>query len=573
MNTEATLVIFSKKLPHRPARWWKQFSAVLAPAELAADVKGRGPSFEALEDYVDSGNVEEAAAFVGELARMTFSDGTRVSKSVVYKGYELWWIHYDELYHRLCLPYTQYRRLLKHLTSRPRVAFINPPAPGLFRAFLKAHGSQCEVLDGPETVVPPFGIWLQVLISLISLPWLLVKRPQILLYTGDLFDPPRDHSFRMRFIYEELRARNLSFVECIRSLEPARVVLAHAFIRRRPVIYSYAIKVVLSWAASFFGEETFSIPLGDSERAFKLDLAVTFLHRKRGVIWSITALNWIVRLIGIRSAIIPAAGGRTFQELIACKLAGIPSVGILHGAPARQYVVYDFMPEYDGEKHLGLDVYGMWSKWWRDYYLKNGKVYGPEHLPISGPMRPAQTVASPTRKPSMPLKVLFIAEQLSAPEEVLPYLEALMDAPNLSLLYKFRAYRDGFEDWLKTHRPDILRHMNPEQVLRGSIGEAVALVDVVVGSHSTAVLEALLELKPPVFFNTKKWGDSFGLESLNESYGIFAKNPEELLRFVLESPKVPREVLMKMQEMFFGDPYQNGSAWVVQEAKKRTRAD
>ena len=64
--------------------------------------------------------------------------------------------------------------------------------------------------------------------------------------------------------------------------------------------------------------------------------------------------------------------------------------------------------------------------------------------------------------------------------------------------------------------------------------EAISQCDVAVGSYSTAVLEALLQLKPCVFFWTNKWQDNFEI-------GFFAKTPQELVEYIKKSREISRD--------------------------------
>jgi hypothetical protein len=181
-------------------------------------------------------------------------------------------------------------------------------------------------------------------------------------------------------------------------------------------------------------------------------------------------------------------------------------------------------------------------------------------------MRPLTVSQSPPL--SGPIKVLFISEQLAAPQEVLPYLEALLNETQLQVYAKFRPYHDGFEEWLREHRPDLLEKIDKSRIFRGEMQEAVAKCDVVIGSHSTAVLEALLQLRRPLFFMTGKQGDFFDIRSFESSYSFLAETPEELIRLTEQSREIPKEVLRSLQERYFGDPTRNGSAWVVTEIEK-----
>ena len=106
--TRTALVLFKSELPKRSPAWWSQFDTLIAPIALESEAKKRRLAFESLESLVDAGSIQEAAAFLSELAQISYPNGVRVSESVTYQGYELWWLQYDELYYRQCLLYTKY---------------------------------------------------------------------------------------------------------------------------------------------------------------------------------------------------------------------------------------------------------------------------------------------------------------------------------------------------------------------------------------------------------------------------------------------------------------------------------
>ena len=575
---------------------------VIAPEELRKELSTLGREFRALEEFVGAGSIYEASAFVEELSRLRLSNGSRLSKSFVYEGYELWWINYDTLFFHYCLPYTQYRKLLEYLVDFKKIKFYKPPYNRLFSCYFQAYECEVEILREPGLRgIPtlPLGILLQVLITLIFLPVLMLQRRGILLFTSDEFDGLRDYNFRMRFIYEELRQKNLPFVEFIRSIEPWKTVLMHALKRKRAVIYTDAVTFVGRLASrvsggrrrarQMFGNHIIPAEIDRTTR-FKFLVATQYLLCVYDDIWAIQIMKWIVRAVGIKSALILAAMGRNFQTVLGCKLNGVPTIGILHGVASRHYNVYDFMPTYDGQKTLSVDKYGVWSEWWKEYYIKNGRAYNKEQLYVSGPMRPlvrGEAEALPKNDVSSsieqyeedeivdqnqnrhgPIKVLFVSEQLAVPHEVIPYLEALLDEKSFSIYICFRPYLDRFEVWLKTNNPDILARFEPDKIFRSGIKEAITKCDIVVGTHSTAVLEALFELKPMVFFSTNKWGDYFNLKDSNQKNTLFAESPKELLECMRRGVEIPKSALKKHQQKFFGNLYQNGSKWMVEEAEK-----
>jgi hypothetical protein len=572
MKIASVLVIFKKSLSDKEKsrlRTVSQYEVVVAPSELQQEIHALGHKWINLEELVEAGSIYEARAFLEELSRTTLPDGTRITKTFIYEGYELWWMYYNKLFLYSCLPYTQYKRLLTYLSDFENVYIYEPPYRDLFSFYFQAYGTKVQIVREPvlkSSSVLPLGVLVQMFVTLASLPFLMVQRHHLMVFTGDTFEKGRDYDFRMKFIYEELRQRSIPFVEFIRSLESWKTVLQHAFVRRRPVVYLEGIAMLGRWVSVLtYGRSSTKNTLRtrifssevDSDTHFKLLLTSQFLLNAYDDVWAIRITRLILRLIGIRAAYITAAAERTFHAVIGCKLNKIPTVGILHGVASRHYNVYDFLPTYDGEKSLSVDTYGVWSEWWKEYYLENGNAYSKEQLVVSGPMRPlvAEDVQNNWKiKHDGPLRVLFVSEQLAVPEEVLPYLEALMNTKGISVYMKFRPYRDGFELWLRQYHREILSVIGEDKILRGGMQEAIAVCDMVVGSHSTAVLEALLVEKPMVFFATNKWGDYFSLKGYHSHYIFYAENKN-----------IPVEILNGLKKRFFGDPYQNGSKWVVSE--------
>ncbi|MBI2626199.1 MAG: hypothetical protein HYW69_01225 [Candidatus Nealsonbacteria bacterium] len=552
MNSKSILVIFGKESPEPGS-----FDKVLSGKEL--------------EDLMGQGSVQEAYQLFCQLPKIT---------DITYKGYELWWIHHDDIYYQFCLPYTQLRGLLDYLKDFKEVHLYQPPNSELFRYFLEAHGCSCFIRK-KKRFLPPFGLLLQLFLSFIFLFWLKAARPKLLLETSDRFSQLSDFDFRYEFIYRELREKKIHFAEFIRSLEPWPVLLKHAWRRKRPVIYSSAIVDSMHFLAGLFGKRKFSAD-GGSEKRFWLSVSAHYLSNIRGTIWSIEAMKLIWQWIGAKSAIVPTACNRNFHEVLGCKLAGIKTTGIMHGASTKYYLISDFMPGFNGKKMLSVDQYGLWSDWWKSYYIKNSNAYKPEQLYVSGPMRPLakeigevrplqdwRGLTSPISSPRSSPRVLFISEGLADPREVIHYLSALLGEKDLQFFIKFRPHKDAFEIWLKDNQPGVYKKIKEEtKIFRKTMEEAVSQSDVVVGSHSTAVLESLLQLKPFVFFRTKKWGDYFGIKSFEGQNCLFAENPIELINCIKNSIEIPEEYLKQLQGNFFGDPYKNGSKWAVEQAIK-----
>jgi hypothetical protein len=165
-----------------------------------------------------------------------------------------------------------------------------------------------------------------------------------------------------------------------------------------------------------------------------------------------------------------------------------------------------------------------------------------------------------------------VSEVVAVPEEVIPYLETLINSDEFSLYIKFRSSNDIFESWLEVNRPDLLKKINPAHILKGKMYDAIAQCDVVVGSQSTGVIESTIQLLPFVFFQTSKWGDYFEVRTLGGEYNLLATNQTELVAYIKQSQSIPKDILADIRLKFFGDHYMNGSKWVVDEVEAELNA-
>lgn len=573
LKQEKILIIFNEEnVKHEILQ---KFDVVVCHKKLHHIVIAHKRKWLDLQPLLMPGSIYEANDLLIELSLLTFPDGTRISKSFTYKGYELWWIHYTNLLHNFCLPYTQFKKLLHFLKDFKDVTFYDAPFKSLFVAYLSSYTCKPSFINKRRIKTLewlPLGIFIQITLTFLWLPVAVFLQRKIMIFTGDKFDGLNDYDFRMKFVYEELNKRQKPFIEFVRSLEPWNVVLEHAARRRRPVIYTVGISYIARYISTLSGgryrsrkkyNQNQATSLKNVDECFKYSVATWYLNTVSDDVWEIRIMRFILALIGVKVAFPITANDRNFHTVLACKLEKIPTIGILHGVALYNNIVYEFMPMYDGKKRMTVDKYGLWSEWWKGYFKKYSSTYTQDQLYISGLMRPIQKNSKEriqTRTDRC--RVLFISEEVAVPEEITPYLEKLLEQGNIEVTIKFRPHRDGYEGWLMKHRSDILNNERLT-IVRGSIHDAVKDSNVVVGSYSTAVLEAVLQNKVPLFCHTQKWGDYYGFKKTGESSIFFTDNPDELLKKVENAKTVQMRELNNLREKYFGDPYQNGSKWVV----------
>lgn len=575
----AVLVIFSGTRIE-PQILANDYAVVVARSAWRQVVEMKGKKFVDLETLVDPGSMQEAAQLLEELPKERFANGTLISKAVQYQGYELWWARYNSLFYNFCIPFTQYHRLLGFLKDFKKVYLHEPKHTPLFFCYCEAYGCKLIVRNTTRFFFSrlSLGVILQIFFTGLSVPFLILQSRPALVFTSDKFAPGQDYDFRMKFIYEELRHRRIPFVEFVRSLESSASILKRAFTRRRPVIYSDAVIFLGNviafvtggyyWAKKKFGRNRL-VSNVEPEVYFKSLLAIQYLPGVSGDMWAIWLMAWLVWLAGIKVGILTATTERNFHAVLGCKLNKVPTLGILHGVASRYATPYDYMTGFNGSKMLSVDLYGVWSEWWRQHFVAESDAYKPGQLAVSGLMRPI-TVVPPRGlsdgSATFP-RVLFVAEQTAAPQEVMPYLQELLKHEDFTVTIKFRPHHDGFEEWLRINAPSVLQDSRV-RIVKGGMQEAIAQADVIVGCHSTGVLEAVLQLKVPIFLYTRKWGDYYGMLKAPDRRSFFARNPEELLQQIRQAQVVSSDQVKALREQYFGNPQQNGSVWLVDQAAK-----
>jgi len=580
LGDQVVLVVFGGSLPRQVRR---EVSTIIAPASLAGEVRAHGRHFVDLDSLIDFGSIYEAAALTERLTQIKLPDGRRLTEVVTLQGYELWWIHYDALYYNFLFPLTQYRRLLERLVGFSEVQLYGVPDLPLFRYYLEAYGVRCvdlqrwraRILWGQRLLREIFDT----LLSFLALMLLKGRGAKVLLHPcfGDLLDYPHDYDFRMRRIFEELRARDIPFVEIVRSTQPLRVMLRHACIRRRPVIYSsslvaliYRVGDALAGRGDLQRKVVQQMAGFPPEERFLTKVAMHYQRNPRNPVAAVRLFRAVLRWLDIRVAFVTLPSARSLHELIACKLDNIPTVGIQHGAGKRSYIVSEYMAGCDGVRSLGTDVFGCWSEYWYHEYRQYSRVIKSEDLQIAGHLClvPAELLSTweQPHDPSV-IRVLHVSDTIVDPREPLPYLRALVADPRLQVTIKARPMvKDRLVAYLRDHAPDVFSRI---EVVTGDIHQAIAGNDVVVGCYSTAVLEGLLQLKPLVFFNTRRWGDYYEFKAIEAAHGFFAESPEvvpECVRAVLQTP---RQTLEQLRDYFWGDLTRDGGKWVVDQIEDR----
>lgn len=583
--TESLLVVQGETIPQKTISRLK-ISVVVCNRNLF-DHSINGVTWLALEDYRETPNIQEAYQLIGEIYTAQFADGSKVTEEVVYKGHELVWYFQKGTYLRHLLPYLEWKSLLSMFRNYTTVYIHDARSETLklFVVFCEAYQIELIIPTSPvnrlkKTIMSGYIALSQVIklaASLISLLVLTIQRPRLLVWQGSDIINLDDYDFRYAHIYQELRRRDIKFVEFLRSSQPIPRLLKNILIRRRPVIYHDSSLLLSPFIPSILARrlkrriDKKLPPLKDEEtgltRFYLLLVSLQFeycFHLKHSSIF----LKWVIKAIGLKACFTPAAPYRNGAVLLACKLLRVPIVGIQASNSVRFYEIEEYYPGIDvHDPSPACDIWGVWSSYYRDYLIRHSRVYNDTNTFVSGPMRPLIDSASNEHLAGAmgdqsKIKVLLISEPLTEPHEITPYVEKIIEEPSLKLSVKCRPDRtDNIIRQIKQHS-DV-------DLLTGSLEEAYSRSDVVIGSRSTAVIEGMVAMKPIVLLNTRKWGDFFECEE--GKFGVFVKGPDQVVSGIRTAAGTPPEELKRRRQHIWGDMGMNGAVTTVDTIEKVLR--
>ena len=190
----------------------------------------------------------------------------------------------------------------------------------------------------------------------------------------------------------------------------------------------------------------------------------------------------LLRALRPRAVYLVDESGSGQLLLRAARSLGTPAIGIQHGdfQPAN--------PQY--ARPAGVepaDVLCVWSPWFRRRLLAVSPIYTEANTRVTGRLRfPAPRAAPPGPGAAGRLRILVVAERApgwrAAAE---PYLEAVRGRADLELQIQPHP-ADGAGDWPAA------------ELAHGSLARALLEADVVCGTGSSALLEALWHGRPAV---------------------------------------------------------------------------
>jgi hypothetical protein len=500
------------------------------------------------------------------------SSGRRISSLVAEDGFEPWWYAQDRLLRFYLVPLTQIFPILE-AASRVDAIRVEDAPPDLARVLKAVAGKSGFACLPPSTasrsVKGVIGEWSMLAVAWASLAAFRLARRDTVLYIIDHVSPRLRHDFRFAPLYREFDREGFRYAEYAHTLLP-RQALGNFLCRRRPVFFLESADSWARWTGRRIAPPKLSDPPagGSLEDRALWALVPTILEVCALSVARQRILKRALQFQRAKRAVIFDDNRHNHELTAACLALGIPVLGFQHGVFNKFHAGLMAFGFSGGRPHA-FDRYGVWSGLFRDRLLRDSALYGPDRVFVSGPMRPpeeaslrregarrAENVDGSTER----IRVLVVSEPLARKHEVAPYLETLLRDPQFELCLKLRpgeSERSLEEYSLPADRVRLLR--------TGTVYEALEQVDVVVGTYSTVLYEAVLAHKPIVWMKTSR---AYGRELAEDRLAEVAHRPEELPGAIRKAVASGDAELDRRRDWMWGEDIRDGSRSLVEELKR-----
>jgi hypothetical protein len=485
------------------------------------------------------------------------------------------WAFYDRFFHEVAIPYSKYKDHLERCLNAEKIESEELPEDlrKLITHFCDFHSIKLTVNKrsplfnfGPKQLVEIILKAFLCVHSLLIIAFLGLTRTKdlVAIWTGDYLTEKRSLDPRLGNLEEKLNQKKIAFIPFVRTVGVSPKQVFKNFLQRKGfAIYYHELNSIFLLFYSFESKQN------KHDNFFESIFYSLYIVESKALKIQITFWNKIFKAIKVRSLIAWFLSSRTAALIWAAKKSDIRSIGFMHGMSVLSFMGHEFMPEYKGEP-IGPDYFGTWSNWWNEYFKKYSNIYIKDNIEVCGPLKKSRlelNIKSRSKKNnSTNLKVYIISEKHLPVDQIFPYLSELKKTELYEMTLKIRPFgEDHFFKKLQLH--PFYKDLNLK-ISNKQTPECFEEADVIIGTHSTAVLEGLILNRPILFLNTKKWGDYFNFQSTYQGECPFwVASPSDLqkkIQMVINSDIDWKSLYSK----FFGNS--NGAEWIINKIKDKT---
>jgi hypothetical protein len=510
--------------------------------------------------------------FLRRLNGLRNHHGERLSSCIRTEDFEPWWFSQEGLFWHLIVPYFKH-----HARLQPAMAGLSEfsaelaPEAQAVLSRLAQERSENLAYSGLAPEEEAQAMRLALTSTAAALRFRLAGK-DTLLYAIDILSPGKDHDFRIGAIYRELRSRGYMFVEYLHYSDPKQARANRELRNRSAVYFESFTTLAANWrrsggcAQAVMTAGSFDFSVFGHDALFARAVARWALRKAYESVLEVRILRYLLRLGGIKRAVVLDDSRHANELIAACKSLGIPVLGYMHGLLNRYHVglmAYGF----EGARRHTFDLYGFWSEYFRQRVVQGG-FYTEADTFTCGPLRlPSQAetdgLRTSPRKTAPPLRILIASEPRAPQEEVAAYILALLADTRFRVFVKSRPGEE---------RPYACRGLSTEAqsqialIPGGTVFEAFQQADVVVASYSSVLYEAALALRPILYIGTSfSYGDDIAQDQLVE----VAETPDEAGAAVIRAAATPEDILIRRRDTIWGRNIKDGACALFDEAETR----
>jgi hypothetical protein len=502
-----------------------------------------------IEDYLDNVNIADAR----KLTDAVFTHNKDFIAGYDYEGYKITWAWYSEIF-QFCISYLEIFKLIQRVDLINQNTLTIGKIPNQYRKVIETYFFDKDIIQNkPKNSQLIFfrNMVLNLLMfcySILSILFLLLgNKKKVGIYTGDFVYKKTKSDFRLSHLYNKFEENKIDYVEFIRETTTKNFFVNILKRRRFSIYYTSIIFFV-----NFFTKKT-----QYKKKPIDFFQSILFRYHNSNLVFlrSVNIIRIVLNFLRIDKFILFSFSSRSSHLAVSAKSLNIKTIGIMHGLSQKDYVVQEFIESYDESKKIGCDVFGVWSKYYLNYFKKYSKVMDSNAFQISGLLRPIGVNNENSkfkRISDRKIKVLVISEPLVSVKEIIPYLKFLLNHKDIEVAFKVRPMVvDKYYEDMLVALPEISNLKTFDCKL-----EEVALnYDIFLGSHSTAVIEASLFSNISILINTVKYGDYYDINSLIPNCKLLVNKPEELYQNILY--RLNKEHSLNtcdvIRKKFFGD--------------------
>lgn len=481
-----------------------------------------------------------------------------------------WYISYRLIYEKICWPYIKYKPLFEELSSVHKVRLLKHDKEIDLILYLfcisnniKYHNKQYVLSEVKECANAGVGILLTYLGNL-----RFREKPSVALWSSYNFHGDTPYDFRIAPIYEEMYLRNIKFVRIVRLNESFKKALRLFRYSRERLIFSGSI---IAWSLLLNRLWLRLFRRFRAEKSF-ISTVVKYFNEVNSTAHarSINKLTKIFAREKLKSALVMEPSERGLVELISLKELGVKTVACMNGVDTKYFHVHKFC-EYTQRKDLALfspDRFGVWSPWWADYFEENSNVIKTDVIRVSGHLRPPKlsvvnsystVLTSPNIK-----RILIVHEPHLDAAEWKELFLGLGNEPGLEICFKLRIGSINHDQLLNQARISGIC-VKEENIFRGDIYDAIAQTDLLIASHSTALLDAASANSPFLVYKSKKFGDYLDIESDTELSKLLFTNYRVFQKRIM---LYPLHSLNKFRQRYLSSPEATAAHWICSELEE-----